>query len=430
MADPINPPITEITKSASLVYDYTKDNEKIPTLYAVNQLFSGQSIGNTSDINSLTACGVFKFGSRLRNMPDAITTGGILVVYNERLSKTTVDGHAAVLGGTTSANFGYSNKSYIRQIIWPDGPDNITPYTRTRINNNWTEWQTLGGNLRRVQLTANLTSETNPAQTNVMYYSFGNHTLFLPNPNTYPLGTRIGLEQYMGRGTVKWNASTSTVYTQITEPAYRADENTGLPTSTIIGPNVYYFEIVEENASGTRTWLLDVDNDLSQTVTSIRADISTETAARINADSAEATARSAKDAELQNRIETEETTRASQVNNKERLTKSYYVNTNIITSTNFADGNNVAKSVTELLKNVNPIFVLGSGVSSVALPAAGVNYNGAKVTIEITAAKTVTITAGNDSESFTNDTGATLVLPFECVMTGTSTYAWNLLVIA
>lgn len=456
MADPIYPLIQKIVKSPTPSSNYNTDNEKVPTVYAVNQLFSGLAVANTSNMNDLKACGVYRFSTKLNNMPEAVTSGGTIVVYNERLSEDEVENHAAVLGGTTTTDFGYTEKSYVRQIIWPDGPDNITPYTRTFVNNIWTEWQTLGGNLRRVQLTANLTTETNPAQINVMYYSFGNHTLYLPNPNKYPLSTRIGLEQYLGKGTVKW-VNEGTTYTQNTEPAYQAD-STGEPTTTVIGPNVYYFEIVEATANGTRTWILDVDNDLSNTVTDIRAKISSEAIARKNADDAledkvnstlgvhiaspysgttinarinnEETARKSKDTELENRIAVEENTRATEVGNKNRRTITYYVNTDIATTSKFLDGNNTDQSVTDLLKFVNPIFVLGSGVAAVALPAASAAYNGAKVTIEITSETSVTVTAGNDSEDFTNDTGCTLVLPFECVMTGTNTYAWNLLVIA
>ena len=488
MNTPRNPLITGITNDAG-----ERGANMLPTSYAINQLFSGKLLENNKDINTVLQCGTYRFQESTNNtdthMPSHLRNAkGILTVMHERIAFQTKSFGAPTPTASIAAT--------IRQIVWPDGPNDITPYTRTKVNGVWSEWVTLGGNMRRVKLDSNIT-----AQTNVMYYSFGNHTLTLPDPSTYPLSTRIGLEQWLGRGTVRW-VNGSTTYTQTTDPAYQAD-STGAATTTVIGPNVYYFEIVEDTASGTRAWMLDVDNDLSNTITDIRANISSEALTRAAADTAleqkvnstlgvniaspysdttisqritnEATTRASEDTTLRNRIATEETTRATAdttleqkvnstlginistytgttvnqlitnertarvtadtnlentINNKNRLTKTYYVNTNIATTTTFTDGNGISQTVTNLLKVVNPIFVLGSGASTVALPAASATYNGAKATIEITAAKTVTVTAGTDSESFTNDTGATLVLPFECVMTGTSSYAWNLLVIA
>ena len=288
MTKPRQPLITGV------VNDITgRDFNTIPTSYAVNQLFSGEPIDPNESLNDIIKCGNYRFTGEIGDLPDHLQgKTGILTVLHDRVEET--DGE-----------FGVSDPSApkptaVRQILWPDGPEDITPYTRTGMSYGgqvfgWCEWATMGGNLRRVKLLMN----TN-AQINVLYYSFGNYTLTLPDPSIYPLGTRIGLEQYSGTGTVKWQASTQSILTQITTPAYAADDS-GEPTTDIIGPNVYYFEIVEDN-NGNRQWILDVDNDISNTITNIRGTIGREILDRKAAIDAEASARANADTVLDNRI--------------------------------------------------------------------------------------------------------------------------------
>lgn len=72
----------------------------------------------------------------------------------------------------------------------------------------WSDWSMMGGGLRRVVLTRN-----SVAQFNVMYESFGSHRLTLPDPENTPVGTKIGLEQHYGKGSVVCGDNT-----QNTEP--------------------------------------------------------------------------------------------------------------------------------------------------------------------------------------------------------------------
>lgn len=451
MADPRNPLISGVTNDAS-----DRGVNKLPTAYAVNQLFSGETLAANKNVDTVTECGNYRFIASTTGLPSHMNgTTGILTVLHDRPSIT-----EGVFGGADPVK---GSPVAIRQIAWPDGPNDVTPYTRTKTGNTWGEWVTMGGNLRRVKLTANTT-----AQTNVMYYSFGNYTLTLPNPSNYPLGTRIGLEQYSGTGKVVYGS-----YSQITEPAYQAD-NSGNPTSTVIGPNVYFFEIVEGTNNGTREWLLDVDNDLSKTIENIRTAISTETITRLNNDNdeaatrlardnaleaeitAEASTRESADTTLQNNINSEATTRANadttlegkvnatlgvtiakpygnttiqeQIINKERLSKVYIYSGS---ETTFEDGNGNPVSITNLLKVVNPTFIVKVTGKTITLPAAAEAYNGCHVNIEVPGSNhTIKVVAGDDNETFTNTTGATLLLPFECVMNASGTYIWNLLVIA
>ena len=524
MADPRNPLIIGVTNDAG-----ERGVNKLPTSYAVNQLFSGELLAVNKNVDTVIQCGNYRFQASTNNTSNGlpshmVSVTGILTVLHDRTSiPAGVFGGGEPTGGSPTA---------IRQIAWPDGPNDITPYTRTKVGSTWGEWVTMGGNLRRVKLTANTT-----AQTNVMYYSFGGYTLTLPNANSYPLGTQVGLEQWYGKGTVQYQDGQNEPLTLETTPAYQAD-NTGTPTHTIDGPRVYFFEIVENTNTtpATRTWILDIDNDDTKMHTYLRGQISSEQAARANADTAlegkvnatlgvniaspytgttisqrilneqsarstadntlqsniddlrgdvnktlgvtvanpysgttiqqqitnvntrvgtEETNRAAADTALEGRvnatlgvgianpysgttikdqIDNEATTRANADNNKDRLHKAYYVNSDITSSYTFPDGNEASKTLTELLKTVNPTITLGANVASVALPAAAAAYNGACINLEIPGTNQVTVTAGTgssaDSEAFTNSTGATLLLPFECVMTGASSYRWNLLVIA
>ena len=457
MADPKSPLITEIVNHPSPEFDYNLDSQKIPTLFAINQLFSGLSTekpdGSKPSANEVKVCGVFRFSAdRLSDIPAEVTTGGILVVYNERHKKETYNNYAPELGGTAGRTSGYVNKQRVRQVLWPDGPDNITPYTRTynesATGDKWTQWQTLGGNLRRVKLDSNKT-----ALGNVMYYSFGNYTLTLPDPASFAPGTKVALEQYAGEGTVKWVSGADT-YTQNTEPAYQASATGGV-TPTVIGPRVYYFETIVEN-DGTRSWIMDVDNDISLTINDLRDRIGDEAVTRKNADDTETDARIAADALLRRhvnatlgltvadppstspvdaRLKSLENTRVpaleNVIRNKGKLAKVYHVSSNVTTSTSFPDGYGTSTALSALLGVVDPTFVVGNSGLTITLPAASAALVGTKVNVEVPNANwTVTVVAGSDSETFTNDTGAILLLPFECELNASGNPIWTLTVIS
>lgn len=451
MADPKSPMVTEIVNNPSPEFNYNIDNQKIPTLFAVNQLFSGLNAnpdGTTVNADNIKLCGVFRFDpGKLNGIPTEVTTGGILVIHTERPEKTTFESYQPEFGGTAADTTGYTGKNKVRQILWPDGPENITPYTRTCNNGEWTQWQTLGGNLRRVKLDSNKT-----ALGNVMYYSFGNYTLTLPDPATLAPGTKVALEQYTGTGTVKWVQGSNT-YTQATEPAFQADEE-GAPTSTKIGPHVYYFEVIISENGNSREWIMDVDNDLSMTVTGIRGDISDESLARQAGDAAEAALRKTAidnltkdindtlgltipaktgnpiDARITNLENVEVPALEASLGNKNKIDKVYRPASNVALTTAFPDGNGVSRQMSALLTYVNPTFVVGGSGLTINLPAASTALLGSEVNIEVPGAWTVTVVAGSDSETFTNDTGAILLLPFRCEYGAASTPIWTLTVIS
>ncbi len=452
MADPKSPMITEIVNSPSPEFNYNVDNQKIPTLFAMNQLFSGLSTskpdGSPANADDIKLCGVFRFSpGKLSGIPAEVTTGGMLVIHTERPGKTTFESYKPEFGGTVPNTTGYTGKNRVRQILWPDGPENITPYTRTCNNGEWTQWQTLGGNLRRVKL-----ENDKIALGNVMYYSFGNHTLTLPDPATFAPGTKVALEQYTGTGTVTW-VQGSNIYTQATEPAFQADEE-GAPTSTKIGPHVYYFEVIVSEDGNSREWIMDVDNDLSMTVTGIRGDISDESLARQAGDAAEAAARKTAidnlerdinstlgltipaktgnpiDARITQLENVEVPALETSLGNKNKIDKVYRPTSNVALTTTFPDGNGVSRQMSALLNYVNPTFVVSSSGLTINLPAASDALLGSEVNVEVPGAWTVTVVAGNDSETFTNDTGAILLLPFRCEFGATSTPIWTLTVIS
>lgn len=264
MTDPRNPLITGVTNDAGY-----RGDDKLPTSYAVNQLFAGATIPANTSANTLVACGNYRFNTTTGNLPTHMSgKQGILTVMHDRPALPTNDNY----GGNPSSSGGSS--TVIRQVAWPDDKNDVTPYTRTYQNGSWGEWQTMGGGLRRVKLESDLGNTANneaEALTNVMYYSFGNYTLTLPNPNPFPYGSKIGLEQWGGQGTVVATVG-GTNYTQVTSPAYESDLN-GALTDIYIGPQVYQFEIVDNN--GTKTWMMDVDNNIANTITGIRRDIQT-----------------------------------------------------------------------------------------------------------------------------------------------------------
>lgn len=309
MSDPRKPLITSITNDAN-----NRNFNVLPTAYAVNQLFSGEYIEENTDVDSLIKCGNYRFSDTTTGLPSHMEgKTGIITVLHDRVEVT--EGRFGVNDPSTTA------PTVIRQIAWPDGPGDITPYTRTKVNGVWGDWVIISGNIRRVKLIGNITAETN-----VMYYSFGNYTLTLPDPDDFILGTWIGLEQYSGTGTVKWNVSLESTLTQITTPAYVADDR-GAPTTDIIGPNVYYFEIVEDN-NGNRQWILDVDNDISNTITDIRRSISNEilnrNAAIADAIAEERDARIAADGDerdARSRADRDEAMQRSEADNEEAVAR-------------------------------------------------------------------------------------------------------------
>lgn len=267
MANPRNKLITGVSNDAGY-----RGDDQVPSSYALNHLFSGGSLASSVDANTLVECGNYRFNTTTTNLPAHLvgSTGLMTVMHERQTPPSTAFGiaHTSDIAPTT-----------VRQIIWPDGPIDITPYSRTKVSGSWTSWQMLGGNLQRIRLTSNLTADH--VQSNATYYSFSNFSIALPNAANYPLGTKIYLEQYSGQGSVTAvnpnNAGDP--FSVVTSPCYLMN-NAGEVTTTIVGPNLYMFEVVEEATVGVKTWQLDVDNNSAAIFSNIREQISTETVTR------------------------------------------------------------------------------------------------------------------------------------------------------
>ena len=155
-------------------------------------------------------------------------------------------------------------KKRIRQCYYPDDPNTGSPMTRTgsadldQANTfgeiTWSPWENMGGGLRRVVMTGNV----DPAQFNVMYESFGNYTLTLPNPADTPVGTKICLEQYNGTGLVKCVIGSAT-YTQITDAVL--DSNTD-PVAAM----TYMFECCLSSNGTDKEWVMDYEHNEARTL--------------------------------------------------------------------------------------------------------------------------------------------------------------------
>jgi len=267
MANPRNKLITGVSNDAGY-----RGDDQVPSSYALNHLFSGGSLASSVDANTLVECGNYRFNTTTTNLPAHLvgSTGLMTVMHERQTPPSTAFGiaHTSDTAPTT-----------VRQIIWPDGPIDITPYSRTKVSGSWTSWQMLGGNLQRIRLTSNLTA--NQVQSNATYYSFSNFSITLPDAANYPLGTKIYLEQYSGQGSVTAanpdNAGDP--FSVVTNPCYLMNAS-GEVTTTIVGPNLYMFEVVEEATVGVKTWQLDVDNNSAVIFSNIREQISTETVTR------------------------------------------------------------------------------------------------------------------------------------------------------
>ena len=276
MADPRSPLITSITNNPTPEFKYMEDNRKLPTVFALSQILSGMATkgaGATNGLNYNSAdqivySGVYHFGKdELGEIPSDIESGGMLVVYHERETNNTISGHEPDFGNTAADTTGYAGHKYIRQVIWPDGPDFITPFTRTgELTSSgvyvWTDWQTLGGGgMPRIEMTGNIGAAG--IKPNSLYYSNGAYTLTLPDPASYSPGTKIGLEQYADGGHVTYTSNGVTT-TMSVYPAHAATAN-GADSGTILGPNIYIFEAIVNN-NGVAEWILDVDNNINTVV--------------------------------------------------------------------------------------------------------------------------------------------------------------------
>lgn len=247
--------------------------KNIASVYALSNIFKGTPFDKTKyddvafytgtdvDLDKVTVGCLRRISTAVLNGPPISDPSGYL--------------HVVTCSGDLTWN---SNKVIsetpdairIRQIVYPDNTNDPTPYTRVGYAETisgtitWSPWNTLGGNLIRRLLLQN----TNPALPNSMYESFGNFTLTLPNPNSYSLGTRIGLEQYQGVGSV--------VYSDLVQAtAPDTDQN-----NAVVGAMIYLFEVVDATPANATSstpvyaWRMDTLQNYDNSISSLQEQIS------------------------------------------------------------------------------------------------------------------------------------------------------------
>lgn len=181
-----------ITKWTNNISNREKDTGL--SAYAVGKVFAGSSLPDTTNLDNYSTVGIFRITNNiLGTKPTISDTTGFLQVMD--------------INHDEESNSVVKNTRRIRQIIYPDKADESSPYTRVgeasslTANINWSEWAMMGGgSLRRVVAT----SDINNALNNVMYEVFTSGlTITLPSATSVPVGTQIGIEQYVGTGTVR-----------------------------------------------------------------------------------------------------------------------------------------------------------------------------------------------------------------------------------
>ena len=188
MANTRSPLLTGVTDKI-----LTREKNIIPTSYAVGKTFTGAQLDDSVYLDTFVKPGIWRISNNIAQNSDnklpIDNIEGFLQVLEINHDEDTSD-----LNGATR----------IRQIVFPDHLEESSPYTRvgqaavTGGDITWSEWGMMGGgSLRRVIMTQDIT-----AKNNVLYESFGPYTLTLPDPENVPVGTQIGLEQYVGVGYV------------------------------------------------------------------------------------------------------------------------------------------------------------------------------------------------------------------------------------
>ena len=409
----------------------------------IKNMFAGATLPDSTNINNYTVTGITRITNSIAGTkPPVDNCAGFLQVMDvDHDDDTTAD----------------KTKRKIRQIIYPDNKDDATPYSRVGIADtltgtiSWSEWTQMGGgSLRRVVVNGTASPKTiNPAQNNVLYESFGNNIFVLPAAASVPVGTRIGIEQFVGKGTVSCDG-----HEQVLEQ--------NVPMQGMVVPVVdaisYIFECALANNGTTREWILDVDQNFANAFTSVNTQISdvvTDLSDEITrAKEAEAglsgTIASTKATLLDadSAMRDEQSTLHALTTGVIRQTK-HLLHTSIrtISSTNTTrliqlvspstdDLSTPAKTKSFITSKPYNLFYYDLIVS---ITATGNTFKlpanpplGAKVTFELASGLTTTITDSAspvNSESFTAESGTILVLEFEFTRIG-SANGWTLLSLA
>ena len=259
-----------ITQVSDLIANRQKNT--ILSAYAIGKIFTGNTI-EALDLDTYIIPGIIRVDSAATHGPDYIDPKGFL--------------HTSTINSDedTTAD---ADKYIIRQTLYPDDAD-FNPQTRlgTGTSNTdpistivWSEWTEMGGGgfLKRLELTESMTGVgTSVAQPNILYYSYHNYDLYLPDPNNYRLGTRIGLEQIANDVDVDGNPTGTghVIYgslDQATSADYKANLVDGevIVTNVLIGSLIYYFTVAEESEiSSNKAWVLEFDNNYKELISSV-----------------------------------------------------------------------------------------------------------------------------------------------------------------
>ena len=259
-----SPLVTHMSDDIAAIVGSNVDRQKAGmTAYAVGNIFKGIELPAGTNLNTITQACLRRVDKTIVNGPPIMDPTGYLHVITKY----------------HGVNQESSVEYRIRQIIYPDSTNDPTPYTRVGYGAaggtiTWSIWNTLGGNMIRKILDHNIVSTNSSASDkyalpNTMYESFGNHTLQLPDPNDYGLGTRIGLEQWEGNGQVKFVSGGDT-YTQNTGADIDIDGN-------YIGAIIYLFEVVDAEGSTTANpvyeWKMDTLQNYDGVIAALEAEI-------------------------------------------------------------------------------------------------------------------------------------------------------------
>ncbi len=409
----------------------------------IKNMFAGATLPDSTNINSYTVTGITRITNLIAGTkPPVDNCAGFLQVMDvDHDDDTTTD----------------KTKRKIRQIIYPDNKDDATPYSRVGIADtltgtiSWSEWTQMGGgSLRRVVVNGTASPKTiNPAQNNVLYESFGNNTFVLPAASSVPVGTRIGIEQFVGKGTASCDG-----HEQVLEQ--------NVPMDGMVVPVVdaisYIFECAIANDGSTREWILDVDQNFANAFTEVRSDITD-----VETDLAEEIARAkAREDEIVGMISDSNGSNSDNFDELREEQKVWHaLSSGVIRQTKHLLHTSISTisstNTTRLIQLVSPstddlstpaktkAFITSKPYNLfyydliVSITATGNTFKlpanpplGAKVTFELASGLTTTITDSAspvNSEEFTAESGTILVLEFEFTRIG-SANGWTLLSLA
>ena len=253
-----------------------KQKNTILSAYAIGKMFTGITEASL-DLNTYATPGIIRIDNDATNGPDNVNPKGFL--------------HITAINNDEDASAD-ANKYIIRQVLYPDSSE-FNIQTRTGLGASivnptstivWSDWAEMGGGgfLKRVELTESMTGAT-VALPNIMYYSYHNYILQLPDPNNFRLGTRIGLEQLendrdefgaiVETGHVTYgdkDQPTSADYEVIVE-----EDGSLTTTSVIVGSLIYYFTVAEEDEdSSDKIWVLEISTNYNDYINTVNARLS------------------------------------------------------------------------------------------------------------------------------------------------------------